>query len=248
MEDISGAWLHLAPGVYALPGHRATWERRLWVAYLTTGATAIVSHQTAAALHGLPGFPRRGLHVTVPHPGHQRVRDTTVHQTRVLPRHHWLLLNGRRTMTLSRSLVDLAPVASRKRLELGYEHGIVTGRLSHAKMNRTFLELVTPNRKGMTKLGAVLDERGPGYVAPSTELERLMFEVATAAGLPEPIRQHPLPGHQMTTGCVDGALPDARLILEADGRRWHTRLADLARDLARDKAAARVGWDTLRFL
>ncbi len=244
----SGEWIRSAPGVYGYRGHRATWERRVWVAYLAAGEEASVSHQTAAASFRVDGFERRGVHLTVPHPGHQRVAGATVHQSRYLPPHHTVIFNGRRTTTLSRTLVDLAPQISFKRLELAYEHAIVTDHLTYSKMARTFRELATPGRQGMIKLGRVLDERGPGFVAPASELERLLFEVAELAGLPAPVRQHPLPGHHGVEGCVDGAIPQARLIIEADGRRWHTRLADLARDLARDKQAARVGWDTLRFI
>lgn len=244
----SGEWIRLAPGVYGYRGHRETWERKVWTKYLAAGRHATVSHRTAAASLRVEGFPRRGVDLTVLHPGHQRVAGATVHQTRYLPPHHTITFNGRRTTTLARTLVDLSPQLSFKRLELAYEHSIVTDHLDYAKMNRAFRELAVPGRKGMTKLARVLDERGPGFVAPASELERALFEVAALAGLPRPVRQHPLPGHHGVEGCVDGAIPPARLILEADGRRWHTRLANLARDLARDKQAARVGWDTLRFI
>ncbi|MBL8778157.1 MAG: type IV toxin-antitoxin system AbiEi family antitoxin domain-containing protein [Acidimicrobiales bacterium] len=244
----SGVWIRLAPGVYGYPGHRTTWDRRLWVAYLAAGERASVSHHSAAADFRVPGFPRRDLHLTVPHPDHQRVKGATVHQSRVLPAHHIIVLNGRRTTTLARTLVDLAPHVSLARLDHAYEHAIVTERLTYSKMARTFRELAAPSRKGMNKLAHVLDERGPGYVAPASELERMLHEVVGLAGLPPLVRQHPLPGHHGVEGCVDGAHPEARLIMEADGRRWHTRLANLARDLARDKQAARVGWDTLRFI
>lgn len=244
----SGTWVRLAPGVYGFRSHRDTWDRRVWIRYLAAGEKAAVSHQTAAASYRVVGFPRRGVHLTVPHPGHQRVTGATVHQSRVLPPHHTVMFNGRRTTSLSRTLVDLAPLISFKKLELAYEHAIVTDHLTYSKMTRTFRELATPGRRGMSKLGRVLDERGPGFVASASELERLLFEVAELAELPAPVRQHPLPGHHGVEGCVDGAIPEARLILEADGRRWHTRLAQLARDLARDKQAARVGWDTLRFI
>lgn len=244
----SGIWVRLAPGVYGFPGHRSTWSRRLWVAYLAAGERAIVSHQSAMADYRIPGFPRTDLHLTVPHPDHQRVRGATVHQSRVLPAHHIIVFNGRRTTTLARSLVDLAPALSVARLGHAYESAIVNEHLTYSKMARTFRELANPSRKGMKKLGHVLDERGPGYVAPASELERRLHEIVELAGLPPLIRQHPLPGHHGVEGCVDGAHPEARLIMEADGRRWHTRLANLARDLARDKQAARVGWDTLRFI
>ena len=94
----------------------------------------------------------------------------------------------------------------------------------------------------------ILDERGPGLMAPASELEHLMLRALDAAGLPRPVAQHPFPGRQVIAGCVDAAYPDARIILEADGRRWHSRVRDLVRDRARDNEAARAGWQTLRFM
>ena len=47
-----------------------------------------------------------------------------------------------------------------------------------------------------------------------------------------------------STASSTRAYSDCRLIIEADGRRWHTRVADLRRDHERDAEAARVGWQT----
>jgi very-short-patch-repair endonuclease len=58
----------------------------------------------------------------------------------------------------------------------------------------------------------------------------------------------PLPGRGAIEGVVDGGYPDARLVIEADGRRWHSRVRDMRSDYARVAEAARVGWQTLRFL
>ena len=242
----SGRWTRLAPGVYGLPGHPDSWARRLWVAYLAAGIDAVVSHHAAAAVYRLRQFPQGLLTVTVPHPQHQRVAGVTVHQTRILLRHHWLNLYGRRTTTLARTLVDLAAEVSHRDLDLAYEDAILTDHLSHAQMSRCFMELMHPGRKGMVKLGSILDERGPGFVAAASELERMLFETCARVDL-EPVRQFPLPGHQTVRGCVDGALVEAKLILEADGRRWHNRVAAQRHDKARDKAAGRVGWHTMRF-
>jgi len=93
---------------------------------------------------------------------------------------------------------------------------------------------------------ALLDARGPGKVPPQSVLERRLFDLIEAFSLPEPIRQYPHPGRVFTDGCVDAAYPEVKLILEADGRRWHTRMRDIARDNLRDAEASRAGWDTLR--
>ncbi len=242
----SGTWIRLAPGVYGLPGHQHGWARRLWVVYLAAGEAAVVSHQSAAASFRLRQFPEGLLTVTVPHPQHQRVAGAVVHQSRVLRRHHWINLYGRRTTTLARTLFDLAAEVSYRDLDLAYEDAILTDHLTHAQMTRTFLELMHPGRRGMDKLGSILDQRGPGFVAAASELERLLFATSALVGL-TPVRQHPHPGRQIVQGCVDGAFVEAKLILEADGRRWHSRVAAQRHDRARDKAAARAGWQTMRF-
>ncbi|HYF46031.1 MAG TPA: DUF559 domain-containing protein [Acidimicrobiales bacterium] len=242
----SGQWLRRAPGVYELPGHASSWPQDLWVAYLAAGEHAWVSHEAAAVCHDAPGYPHGPLTLTVPHPAHQRVDGAVVHQSRKVPPHHATMLYGRRTTTFARTVVDLAATASRARLDAVYEHGLLTGRVTHARMAATFTELYHPTRRGMSTLGVILDERGPGHVPAASELERRLFGVCDLVGL-RPVRQFPLPGRQSIRGCVDAALVEAKLILEADGRRWHTRVADFRRDRERDKSAARDGWQTLRF-
>jgi len=242
----SGARTLLRPGVYGFPDHRDTWDRRLWIVYLAAGGDAAVAYESAGAQYGAPGCVKEGLHLTVPHPQHQRVTGATVHQTRCLPAHHVVQLWGRRTTTYARTLVDLAATMGRAQLDVALQHGIITGRLTVGGMARTFEDLSVPGRRGMVKLGDVLDERATGERPPASELERLLFALCDEVGL-APQRQYPHPGVHGIEGCVDGALPDAKLIVEADGRRWHTRVADFARDRDRDNQATRVGWDTLRF-
>ncbi|MBA2281381.1 MAG: DUF559 domain-containing protein, partial [Acidimicrobiia bacterium] len=46
---------------------------------------------------------------------------------------------------------------------------------------------------------------------------------------------------------LDLLVPERKLIIEADGRRWHTRVADFDRDRWRDNEALAHGYGTLRF-
>ena len=57
----------------------------------------------------------------------------------------------------------------------------------------------------------------------------------------------PLPGGR-SSGLVDAAYVDARIIVETDGRTDHMRLQDMRRDRERDAQAIAAGWVTLRFL
>jgi hypothetical protein len=62
----SGAWQRLLPGVYAGfsgPVPRLGW---LWAVLLWAGPGAVLSHETAAELHGLLDQPGSAVHVTIP--------------------------------------------------------------------------------------------------------------------------------------------------------------------------------------
>lgn len=76
----------------------------------------------------------------------------------------------------------------------------------------------------------------------------MLLAAVLGAGNPKPVPQFTHPGRNPARGCVDFAYPDAKLIVEAAGRRWHQRIADLKRDRARDTEAARAGWLTMRFM
>ena len=61
-----GRWQQLYWGVYAVftgPPPRETW---LWAAVLRAGPGAVLSHLTAAELHGLLDAPAEAIFVTVP--------------------------------------------------------------------------------------------------------------------------------------------------------------------------------------
>jgi predicted transcriptional regulator of viral defense system len=61
-----GRWRQLHRGVYATfsgPPGRETW---LWAAVLRAGDGAVLSHQTAAELHGLIDSPAETIHITIP--------------------------------------------------------------------------------------------------------------------------------------------------------------------------------------
>ena len=134
------------------------------------------------------------------------------------------------------------------RLGLVLDDLVFDRRTSNARVSARLREVARPGKPGVTTLGRVLDERSDEAVPPGSELERALVSTLLGGGLPMPERQLPLPGRGAVEGVVDAGYLDCRVILEADGRRWHTRVRDLARDHARDAEAARAGWQTLRFV
>jgi Transcriptional regulator, AbiEi antitoxin len=62
----SGAWQRLQRGAYATFSGVPPREARLWAAVLRAGPGAILSHETAAEVHGLIDKPSKIIHITVP--------------------------------------------------------------------------------------------------------------------------------------------------------------------------------------
>jgi hypothetical protein len=67
------------PGVYVLAGAPGTRMLQLWVAVLAAGSDAVVSHESAALLHGARGLPASPITLTAPHGSHHRLASITVH-------------------------------------------------------------------------------------------------------------------------------------------------------------------------
>lgn len=246
----SGRWCRVHPGVYAIAGSPPSWTGRVWAAALAAGPRTVVSHASALLLHGVTDrlVPRQPVTLTAGYGSHHRVTGAVVHQLRDLrPAHVQRHPSGLAVTTPGRAVVDLAAGLGPRRLGPVLDE-VVAGKLASMMQVATCLgEVARRGKPGARARAQMLDDRGPGHVPPHSELERALLAALAAAELPPPRRQAPLPGRGAVEGLVDAAYPDARLILEADGRRWHTRIRDLARDHQRDAEAARAGWQALRF-
>jgi hypothetical protein len=61
-----GRWQRLHRGVYATFSGTLSWDCLLWAAVLRAGPRAVLSHQTAARLWGLPGAESSAIHSRCP--------------------------------------------------------------------------------------------------------------------------------------------------------------------------------------
>jgi hypothetical protein len=244
----SGLWTARHPGVYKPAAYPDSFDGYLWAAHLAAGPSSYVSHEAAAHQQGMAAFGRPKLVLTVPHPSHVRLRGVTVHQLTDAHLHELTSMDGLPITTPTWTLVDVAAVASKARTRAALDDAIAQ-RLTTAAEVGAALQLVTRRGKpGVVMLAALLDRHAKGPVPPRSVLECALVGGLDAAGEPLPKLQFAHPGREPTNGCADGCYPDARLIVEADGRRWRTRIADVLRDRARDNEAARAGYQTLRFL
>lgn len=241
-------WLAVAPGVYSLPGWPDSWRRRLWLAHLDVGLHSVVSHEAAAALHGLTPIPTGLVTVTVPHGDHERTADYEVRQSTDLRPHHCTTVDGLPVTTSARTLVDLAARLGRDRLGWAVDDAHVARRCRIEDVAAVYDELRRPGKRGMRTLRRVLALRSDGYVPPESVLERRLLAVLRKGGLPEPVRQAALPWRPNAPSRVDLLYPRQRVIVEADGRRWHSRLDNMADDRRRDREAQLHGHAVHRFV
>lgn len=241
----AGLWVAEANGVYGLPGAVHTWHRRLMVAHLDLGHASVVSHRAAAALLTLPAARRGAPELTVPR-GSGRPARWRVHEIDVAPADR-TRVEGIPVTTVVRTVLDLAPLLDRRSLQRLVEELLVQRRLQLDSFTARAAASRSRGRRGSGVLADLLGDLGPGYVPPASEMEARLFAVLAGGGLPCPVRQHPLPS-LTGEGRVDAAYPAVRLLVEADGRRWHTRVADFERDRRRDIEAGLLGWRVVRFV
>lgn len=236
------------PNVWRFRAAPRTRRQRVRGAVLQVGPAAVASHESALVLHGLDRIEFT-LAVTVPPGVNHRHEDIRVHRFGDLVDDHVTLVDGIPTTTLARAVVDVASVFSTPRLADLVDRLTITHRsLTVADVGRVLRVVNRRGRRHVARLGRLLDERGPSEPAPRSRVEREVDRLLAMSGLPTPVPEYPLPDEIPGAQFVDRAWPEAKLILEVDGRPWHARERSMAKDRARDRAASRLGWLTLRVL
>lgn len=239
-----GQWRRLDPGTYLLFGSD-TPEARL--AGAVVALPAVVSHRSAARAHGLPVSDPELPEVTVPHRLSNRFAGVQVHESTDLDPDHVMERAGLPTTNVARTVFDIALGLSKRQLRRVVDEAMTRRLLTVDDLENMLAAVGRRGRPGTARMRCLVADLGRRYIAPESELERRMIELLTDAGLPDPVRQLRLPWRTQVDGRVDFAYPSARLIVECDGRRWHTTAEAFERDRRRDNQAQMAGWRVLRF-
>jgi len=242
-------WVTVAPGVYSLPGFADSWVRRLWIAHLDAGPQSVVSHEAAAALHRLLNYPPGPIRLIAPHGDHHRpCQAKFVHQSRDIAPAHVTRIGGLPVTTIPRTFCDLAATSGRGRLERAIDDAHLTRRCAVPDIVALANDLQRPGKRGLTRLLALLDVRGPGVAVPESELERALVKLLQNGGFTGFSLQHELPWRPHVPNRVDVLFAKDKAIVEADSRRWHGRVDAMAEDRRRDRDAQNHGYRVYRFL
>ena len=220
-------------------GHAAKGPRTmLWAAHLAIGPESVLSHRSAAALHGVRPTSSAFVELTVPGPSRRRAA-IRVHRTTWLPSQDITTIDGLPVTTLERTLLDLGAVVGLRAVERAFDQAVVLDLVDMVETGRVLQEGAA--RPGAGRLRTVLARDAVGTTVTQNGLEELMLALIRRAGLPEPACQHPVLGYH-----ADFAWPARRVIAEADGRT-HATAPGSVRDARRDVALQNAGWRVLRF-
>jgi predicted transcriptional regulator of viral defense system len=238
-----GRWQQLYRGVYAVftgPPPRESW---LWAAVLRAGPGAVLSHLTAAELHGLLDTPAEAIFVTVPSTRRVTTPGIVVCTSWRIAEATQPSREPRRT-TVEETVLDLTQLAWTFNDACGWITRACGRRLTTGEKLRAALE-VRRKMRWRAAIGDVLAAAGDGI---HSVLEyRYLRDVERAHGLPRS-------RHQVRV-VIDGKVAyrdvyydEYRLAVELDGRlahpddeRWRDSLRDNQAS-ARGIATARYGW------
>ena len=155
-------------------------------------------------------------------------------------------VNGVPTTNATRTLIDLGSVVPSAALETALERALLARMTTFDRLLRRFFELASKGRPGIAALRSLLVERDPTLAPAESDLETLLFKILREAGLPAPIRQHPV----MIAGQsfrLDAAYPELMIFMEGDGFGVHSQRDPFERDRSRQNLLVVAGWAPLRF-
>ena len=234
-----GAWTRRSRGLFTIAGSPSTPQQATMVAYLAVSAAGgVVSHLSAAALHGFAAHPARP-HVTVPPGTRSALGLAHVHRSEVplIDRAH----RGPFTTTsASRTLVDCAAV-----LDLAALSDLVDEALCRKLATSDSIEAAA-HRSGPARRGSRLVRQAARVwspqVTPGSPAELRALRLLTELGVDGLVAQHDV--FDEDGGFVarlDLAAPSRRLGFEYDGARFHGP-RQWARDEARYARLRTLGW------
>ncbi|NNF65068.1 MAG: DUF559 domain-containing protein [Acidimicrobiia bacterium] len=243
----SGTWLQLAPGMWRLRSSPRTWLQTLMAA-TSSRFDAVVSGLPAASLNRFDGYERNYQpEITVPYSVSGRSQLAKVRRSIHFHVIRRIVVDGIPTADGPETIFRLANHAPTFRIGRMLDQVMDADASAAEVLGEIYLRHQGERMRGIRKLRPLLLERiDESEPRSDSELEALLDLALAEAQVPEFSRQVPFDWGTVR-GRVDRVIPAWRLIVEADGRRWHARTDAFERDRERDNQATARGYGVLRF-
>ncbi|MFO7779848.1 MAG: type IV toxin-antitoxin system AbiEi family antitoxin domain-containing protein [Nitriliruptoraceae bacterium] len=235
-------------GVYAFRGTPDSREGRWLAAQFAIGRRAVLSHRTAAAIHGLDhGALEGAVHVTVPRRSRQPPAGIVVHESPHLQVATTMRHGVLRVTSVPRTLCDLAgDINDPDRMR-----GLVAAAVRSGDTGVEQLREEIERRRafaGRTLLRHAVAELSPLEPMARAELESLFLRITIAGGVPPTGMNHRVTDADGRTRYLDALWLPQRVFAELDSRRFHGTLVDWHDDQRRENAVLLAGYGPcLRF-
>jgi very-short-patch-repair endonuclease len=241
-----GLMARVRPGIFRSILTPESWEQRLVVASLAVGGS-VVSHRSAARLHGFSGFEDAEW-VEVSTTTGARAKGVLVHRMSELPRAEVTTVRGIPVTREARTLLDLCDVAPERLVAKALDDAL-RRRLVRYQLLDGLLQGRSARRKGSRIMRALLAERAPEDVRAASDFESRFLRLLRRRKLPQP--------EKINVDLVDErgeflARPDfmygtCRVVIFLDGRAFHLGVVEFEKDRRQTNALVARGWTVLRY-
>lgn len=245
-------WEEPYPGVYSLPGHPDTWERRLLAVVLGVQVrgwrsrgepyVAAASHLSAAYLHRLLDVGRPdSIEVLVPRGCRSRLGKLRLHTSRFLNPEELVVVGGIPATSPARTIVDIAPRLHARRSEQIILDAV---RRDLSSVEDLLEELGRRDRRPeAATLAEILSSLTGAEVNLESPLEGRALQLFRRWRLPEPRLQEVIRDREGNfLARVDFCWPAARVVVELDGSAYHRGPFAAAHDRRRRARLEEEGW------
>jgi very-short-patch-repair endonuclease len=215
----------------------------LLAAVLACGPGAVLSHRSAAYLHGILDDSRSRVDVIAPNRRGRCPEGIVAHRDGTLTRADRMTIDGIPCTGLARTLLDIAASEPPRTLRYALNQAEVEGVFDLAAV----VDLLkrSKGRRGVARLRLAIEDHDPREQQARRELEKKILRLFKRSGFRPP----EVNGHLLVEGISlmpDFIWRDVGLIVEADSRRVHGTLTAFEKDRERDQRLAAAGWTVIR--
>jgi predicted transcriptional regulator of viral defense system len=232
--------------VYSLvPRELLKREGLYMAAVLACGPGAVLSHRSAARLHGLRNYDYHRIEVTVPKRSQRTHSGVAVHTSTTLTAADVTVVNAIPTTTVARTLFDLGEAITPRQLERAFDQADIMHALD---LNEIHDQLArNPNRPAAAAVKHLLKTHYIGSTPTENEFEDAFLALTRSLNLPDPTPQFYIdPGDGEPPIRADFAWPDRKVVVETDGHRTHGTRGAFESDRRRDQRLTAAGWRVIR--
>ena len=236
-----------AQSVYAYAGAPATESQRLAAQALSVGESACISHDSAAHLWELIQRRPRHVHVAVKRWQREHRSDCVVHESLDLGTADRVWRSGIPVTIPERTVVDLgatSPWLGERALSAGVRLELFT----IADVAGVVRRVGRKGRRGVGVIRPLLDLHLSVDGRTESLLEDRFLRILFDRGIAMPRIQYEVVDDAGAFVCrADFAYPAIRLLIEVDGRSYHSDSVAYQRDREKQNRTQALGWSTLRF-